>query len=546
MSLHFRKTVLIDMLLLAVLGGIVFYPSLNIYFLSDNISHILRASESVAARDFRYFRPLAELSLVADLSMWGMNAFGFHLSNLLLHLANTILLYLLAGQLVPGRFVARTAALLFLLHPVHSLSIFWISGRSDMLCGIFFLLSLSGFIYVDRSGQQWARRGSLAMFLLALFTKEMALSLPLLLLYYVLVFSEGPLKHRVLAGIRRTLPYWLLLAGYLLSRLWIVGENAFSNEDHQFSGILQLAKNLATYAGLLAVPGGHVEIANIFRAHPGIFLALSLLVLLAGVISLRWVMRDPLLLFFGGFILITLLPVIRLMMRWYLYIPSLGFCLAVAYLLQILYRRFDLRVRINPAYLLTVLLLLTYGFFIRQEQQRWWRAGEISRDVSGQIAREAQAHQLENCLFLNLSGELEEVPVNIYGLETLVNYRLAHEFNYKRHLKIEPVCYISWQYPQDLERQQIERLGERSFRISLESTKSFFVFPKYERFQHSRAGMESGMVLEAANYRRIIEKLDQRREVVAMRVEVTDPRVALLYQLDGQVFTLAGNESPRF
>ena len=542
MSLQFRKTVLIDLLLLAVLGGIVFYPSLNIYFLSDNISHILRASESVATRDFRYFRPLAELSLVADLSLWGMNAFGFHLTNLLLHLTNAILLYLLAGQLMSARFFALTAALLFLLHPVHSLSIFWISGRSDMLCGIFFLLSLSGFIYVDRSGKQWARWGSLAGFLLALFSKEMALSLPLLLLFYVLIFREGTLKNRALDGLRRTLPYWFLLAGYLLFRLWMIGENAFSNEAHQFSGILQLVKNLATYVGLLMVPGGHVEIANIFRAHPNLFLALSLLVLIGGLISLRWVVRDARLLFFCGFILISLLPVIRLMMRWYLYIPSLGFCLAAAYLLQILYRRFNIRQRFNPAYFLAALFFLTYGFFIHQEQQRWWRAGEISRDVSGQIAREAQAQQLDSCLFLNLSSELEEVPVNLYGLETLVNYRLADEFHHERHLKIEPVCYISWQHPEDLDHQQLERLDERSFRISLEATGSFFVFPEHERFHRSRAGIEIGTVLETANYRQIIEQLDLRREVVAVQVDVTNPRIALLYQLDGRVFTLAGNE----
>ena len=542
MSLQFRKTVLIDLLLLVLVGGIVFYPSLNIYFLSDNISHILRASESVATRDFRYFRPLAELSLVADLSLWGMNAFGFHLTNLLLHLTNAILLYLLAGQLMSARFFALTAALLFLLHPVHSLSIFWISGRSDMLCGIFFLLSLSGFIYVDRSGKQWARWGSLAGFLLALFSKEMALSLPLLLLFYVLIFREGTLKNRALDGLRRTLPYWFLLAGYLLFRLWMIGENAFSNEAHQFSGILQLVKNLATYAGLLMVPGGHVEIANIFRAHPNLFLALSLLVLIGGLISLRWVVRDARLLFFCGFILITLLPVIRLMMRWYLYIPSLGFCLAAAYLLQILYRRFNTRQRFNPAYLFAALLFLTYGFFIHQEQQRWWRAGEISRDVSGQIAREAQAQQLDSCLFLNLSSELEEVPVNLYGLETLVNYRLADEFHHERHLKIEPVCYISWQHPEDLDHQQLERLDERSFRISLEATGSFFVFPEHERFHRSRAGIEIGTVLETANYRQIIEQLDLRREVVAVQVDVTNPRIALLYQLDGRVFTLAGNE----
>lgn len=168
--------------------------------------------------------------------------------------------------------------------------------------------------------------------------------------------------------------------------------------------------------------------------------------------------------------------------------------------------------------------------------------GEISREVSGQIAREAQAHQLESCLFLNLSAELEEVPVNIYGMETLVNYRLAHEFNYERYLKIEPVCYISWQHPRDLERQQVERLDGRSFRVSLEGTGSFFVFPEHERFQRSRTGIETGMVLESANYRRTIERLDLRREVIAMRVEVTNPQIALLYQLDGRVFTLAGHE----
>ncbi|MBF0515967.1 MAG: hypothetical protein HQK97_02450 [Nitrospirae bacterium] len=95
-----------------------------------------------------YYRPFLRLSLAVDWSLWRMNPMGYHLQNLLIHAANSVLVFVVAGRLFSNidRLAAFFAALTFALHPVHSESIAWISGRTDLLTTFFFLLGFLGFV----------------------------------------------------------------------------------------------------------------------------------------------------------------------------------------------------------------------------------------------------------------------------------------------------------------------------------------------------------------------------------------------------------------
>jgi len=140
-----------------------------------------------------HYHPLTWMTLGLDFLVWGMDPFGYHLTSLLLHAAGAVLLYfvLMALLRLAGRPEARWAAvagaLLHALHPLRVESVAWITERRDVLCGVFFLLSLLA--YLKRVEEERAGRPSnrwLALSLLAfaasLLSKALGITLPALLL----------------------------------------------------------------------------------------------------------------------------------------------------------------------------------------------------------------------------------------------------------------------------------------------------------------------------------------------------------------------------
>jgi len=129
------------------------------------------------------YQPLSVLTLAVEHRLFGMDPFVFHLGNVLLHVANTVLVALLVLRLLPGRLVvALVTAALFGLHPLHVESVAWISERKDVLSVFLSLGSLLAYVsYVDGGGRR-PYALALAAFALALLAKPMAVTLPVVLL----------------------------------------------------------------------------------------------------------------------------------------------------------------------------------------------------------------------------------------------------------------------------------------------------------------------------------------------------------------------------
>src|SRR5205085_7967194 len=87
------------------------------------------------------YRPLRDISHAFDFAMWGENAAGFHLTNVLIHLSNTLLVFALIRRLAGDLGVAFVAALVFAVHPIQTDAVTYISGRRDILFSLFYLLS---------------------------------------------------------------------------------------------------------------------------------------------------------------------------------------------------------------------------------------------------------------------------------------------------------------------------------------------------------------------------------------------------------------------
>lgn len=131
-----------------------------------------------------YYRPLLNVSILIDSYFGGIEPFTFHYTNLILHLLAACLVFALLKQLLASKKTAFFLSLIFLVHPALTQAVTWIPGRNDSLLTVFILsafLFFINFLRTDRIIYWW---GHLFFFILAVFTKETAIFLPLLCLAY--------------------------------------------------------------------------------------------------------------------------------------------------------------------------------------------------------------------------------------------------------------------------------------------------------------------------------------------------------------------------
>ena len=151
---------------------------------------------SGAFTEFSSYRPLQMLSYSLDYSVWKLDVFGYHLTNILLHLLSALLVYWLISLLFSKPSLSFLTSILFVAHPVHTEAVSYISGRSDTLCAIFMLLCL---VYYIKEGSLGNGMVSLLIpltYVLALLSKEYALITPALLLVYNYSFKKKiPVKY---------------------------------------------------------------------------------------------------------------------------------------------------------------------------------------------------------------------------------------------------------------------------------------------------------------------------------------------------------------
>ncbi len=148
------------------------------------MSGLVKSSIMTAFTSFHAanWHPLTWLSHMADVTLFGLNPAGHHLTNLLLHLLNTLMLYFLLYRMTGQRWPGMVVAALFAVHPLHVESVAWIAERKDVLCGFFFMGTLLSYQrYVKHPGMIGYIR-TIALFAMALMAKPMAVTLPFVLL----------------------------------------------------------------------------------------------------------------------------------------------------------------------------------------------------------------------------------------------------------------------------------------------------------------------------------------------------------------------------
>ena len=237
----FRGTLYIPALFSALISFIAYLPSLKSGFVNWDDPDYVAENPLVRLADLEALKgvfstvvsgnwhPLTVLSLALDYRLWGMDPFGYHLTNVILHALNSALVYLVTRRLIKEKtdeetasVAAFTTAVLFGIHPAHVESVAWIAERKDVLSAFFFLLSVLSYLRYSRTGSAARYAASLILFIPALLSKPMAVTLPVVLLildFYPLERISGGV-----GGVKRVLvekaPFFALSAVSSALTLW--------------------------------------------------------------------------------------------------------------------------------------------------------------------------------------------------------------------------------------------------------------------------------------------------------------------------------------
>ncbi len=332
------------------------------------------------------YRPLRTASYAIDYALFGLNPSGFRAFNILYHALNGVLVFTVLRTILGVTRPALLAALLFIVHPVQTESVAFISGRRDILFTLFYLTGFYGFVRYRATGRvRWLCLTGISYYL-GLLSKEMAITLPLLCLGYDLVRSMPD-------GGEGGWTSWTALreAGLRLwrdhRRLYLVIGTIFSAVAYYFVALFRVTQRFDLWGGGLwptlltsvTIMGHYLTLLlwpvtlNVdysFNAFPVPETLLDSRVLMAiavmggswwaiwrSLANHRWAA-------FGGlWFFVTLLPVAQIIphdeivAEHYLYLPSIGICLAAAMLAEGLRERVRQRRAVTAVFGLVVLLL---------------------------------------------------------------------------------------------------------------------------------------------------------------------------------------------
>jgi len=291
-----------------------------------------------------YYRPMMTLGYFACYRLFGLRAYGFHVVSLLLHVLVVCLVFVLAEHITGDRVWAFVAGAVFALHPVHTESVDWIAAVTDLELTFFYLITFGLFLAAARPDgrRSWPVLAAMAVaFVLALLSKEQAMTLPALATVYEHFYRNDRPETSVSQKLARYGPLWLVGAAYVLFRIRFLGAMA---PHEQMPGltreqiVLSAFALVGQYVGKLLWP---VRLCAFWIFHPSaslldtrVLAGLAALLALTGLFLACWRSHEPNVRFasFGiVWFLATLGPVLNA--HWvaanvfterYLYLPSVG------------------------------------------------------------------------------------------------------------------------------------------------------------------------------------------------------------------------------
>ncbi len=365
-----------------LIGLAAFWRNLWDAFLSDDYYLVTLAASTrgYSAPLFKhgggseFFRPVGGLALALTAWAGGTDPFFWHLASLAVHLANSMLVFLLVSRLFSSRPAALVASILFAIHGTRPEAVIWISGRFDLISTLFVLTGLLLFVahlgVITRAPIRAAAcyAGSLLAMTLAILTKESAYVFPALLMLTLAVYPGASRR-----GVQRTLPFWALAGVLFAVRWWALGgiggyiDQRTGQPEALSFRMLPVVKALAlrVWSALYFPVNWSIE--------PSRGLAVAFAASVAVIVWLLWTVsvERRRILFSVAFVVISSLPAIHQLLiggdlqgSRLLYLPAAGFCMMLGFAVE--------AVQPKPAMLFAALVLLGFDWACLQHNERIW------------------------------------------------------------------------------------------------------------------------------------------------------------------------------
>jgi len=383
-----RKIVtFLSVALIAAVGFAVYVNSLKGEFVFDdhilvrdnsyikdwsNFGKVLVSSVgSGSMRHYGSYRPLQMITYMVNYSLGGLKVEGYHLGNILLHILAALSLFWFINVIFGDTLLSLFTSLLFVSHPIHTEAVTYISGRADSLSALFMLLC---FIFYLKNLQKKNIILAVLMvlsYILALFSRENSLMLPVLLLVYHYSFGQKIKKSLFITILAPVFAYILLRLTLLKAAL-----TAATLNTTLLQRIPGFFTAITDYFRLLIAPLGlHMEYGDkLFSfAEPKAVLGVVILLFLLVYAfikrkSLKLVTFSILWFFTALLPSSNLYPLNAYMAEHWLYIPSIGFFLALSAGIAYILRKEKFK---TSAIIIFVSLLAVYSYLTVKQNSTW-------------------------------------------------------------------------------------------------------------------------------------------------------------------------------
>jgi hypothetical protein len=426
------KPLIFLFILLGALAYFLFGNSLHNYFVSDDFIWLLNAKNDHYADLFRYiidakgffYRPFTEMYFFFMWRWFGVDPYAYHLFNILIHLFNSVVVYLLASSLL-NRFysdsrsrnvlLACVTSILFFIHPIHQENILWISAVTELFPAAFLLSALLLFVtrFIHHRATISAMILFYLLFILALMSHEYGVIFPILIFladYFLTVDTTkvtALTKVIIVIASKKTMYIGMIITDFIYLLIRSQANAHWSGGDYSYNLVklpFNIVGNLFGYLGLniVGVPFIYFyqSLRNVMRDNL-ILSGILLLTLFAGTVYIIKISKRGdedsflssqsvrLIWYLVLFFVVALLPFLGLggIAERYLYLPSFAMLLLLSLFLYWTIRYFDVPVNQYQIWYFAIILLISilYSYSTKIDQNDWQLASNFVYNRLGEF-----------------------------------------------------------------------------------------------------------------------------------------------------------------
>jgi len=398
-----NRVLIVSISFILIVTIIAYFPSLKNEFTNwDDNKYVI---ENTLIRDLSFngikniflthycgnYHPLTLITYSLEYHFFKLNPTVYHITNLLIHLFNCILVFWMIYLLTDSVLIASITSILFGVHPLHVESVAWVSERKDVLSTMFFIGSIICYIYYYKTVILKTSKNStvlyittLFLFVFSLLSKAMGVTLPVILLLIDYYFGRQFTKKTIIEKV----PFFVL--SFIFGIVAIYTQKLSGSVRENPSAIINIfiaTHGLLFYIVKMLLPFNlrclYVYPTNIISKLPIRFLISPLLVILLAVIVFYSRKYTKKIVFGTLFYFITILPVLQLFpvgkaiaADRYSYIPLIGIFYILGEWLNYLFIKKTEKEKIIKYILISVLLLILSGLIIITQRMCYvWKNG---------------------------------------------------------------------------------------------------------------------------------------------------------------------------